>query len=119
MMPRDARLGFVLGITMVILVAVIFYHGDGKAGPAGNVGPVGVAREEATPKPTVAPKPASLRTHVVQEGETLTSIAVKYYDDPERHELLYRANRSQMTAQGRVWVGMVLVIPDLPGEKKQ
>ena len=36
-MPRDARLGFVAGVTLVIVIAVIFYHGDGKASMAGGM----------------------------------------------------------------------------------
>lgn len=123
-MPRDARLGFVVGVTLVILVAVIFYHGDGKAGPPGNLGTVGAkeaAKGEGAKSTTPVPKPpikAKIRTHVVKEGESLTSIAVKYYDDGSKHDLLYRANKSQLRSPAEVPVGTVLVIPDLSAEGK-
>ena len=111
-MPRDARLGFVLGVALVILIAVIFYHGDGKAGPPGNVGPAGAKSEDAS-KPAPSPK---VRTHVVKEGETLVSLALKYYQDADRRDVLLRANQSQFQSAKDVRAGLVLVVPDLPAD---
>jgi nucleoid-associated protein YgaU len=139
MMPRDARLGFVVGLALVILIAVIFYNGDGGGGGAGTAGSVGASDAKQLPqqqqqkaKAEAATKPATVvaaaagrteqqqpsaakkvRTHVVQEGETLTSIAVKYYEDGSRDQVLYRANKSQLRSIADVPVGTELVVPDL------
>lgn len=119
-MPRDARLGFVVGVALVILIAVVFYHGDGKAGTAGSLAGADArkkdpasARQQETAGPVPSPR-ARVRTHVVAEGETLTSIAQKYYDDGSRDKALYAANKSNLRSIADVPIGTVLVIPDLP-----
>jgi nucleoid-associated protein YgaU len=120
-MPRDASLGFVVGVALVILIAVLFYHGDGKSGVAGNFSsppsatkrsPVRSSRSDpkTSPLPGV---PRGPRSHVVQEGESLTSLAVHYYGDEKRMDVLFRANRSQLLGPDRVTAGMVLVVPEL------
>jgi nucleoid-associated protein YgaU len=129
-MPRDARLGLVVGVALVIVIAVIFYHGDGTAGTAGNVGtrsPTLTGREvnkaaPTSPQPTPAPglpPTARIRSHVVQEGETLSSLATHYYGDAALSSLLFRANRSQLRSPGAdLPVGAVLVIPEATGESE-
>jgi nucleoid-associated protein YgaU len=118
-MPRDARLGFVAGVTLVILIAVIFYHGDGKASMAGNLGSAKAGSKDANAsKALKTPKAAQGRTHVVQEGETLTSIALRYYEDESKATFLYAANRSQVRSIADVPVGTVLIIPDLPPSER-
>ena len=116
-MPNDARLGLVVGVTVVILVAVLFVRKDsmsrgahGKGSPANNASavvqlpPMG----SGIPRPGVFPA----RTHTVGEGETLTSVAVQYYNDPSKVSMLFRANRDRIMAPDRVPIGTVLVIPE-------
>lgn len=69
-MPRDAKLGFVFGVTMVILIAVIFYHRDGLAGTAGNVGPNSRSLDRSkltTPVPGLPSKPPGERPKVAKQ----------------------------------------------------
>jgi nucleoid-associated protein YgaU len=124
-MPRDAKLGLVVGVALVIVIAVLFFHNSGTAGTAGNLGAAvsrGAARASAGswfnlgPMPGLAPLPAprGVRSHTVQEGETLSSLAVRYYGDASHSTFLFRANRSQLRAPDQVPVGTVLLIPDLP-----
>ena len=54
------------------------------------------------------------RSHVVQEGETLISLAQHYYGNREQSLQLYHANRDLLMAPDRLPVGAVLRIPDLP-----
>ena len=63
--------------------------------------------------PAVAPEsPAPGRTHVVAEGETLSSIAAAVYGDSSQWRRLYEANRSVIGADpGAIRVGMRLVVP--------
>jgi nucleoid-associated protein YgaU len=133
-MPRDAKLGFVVGVALVIVIAVIFYHGSGTAGAPGNLrtppDPTGkdadsepgdARRSQAahlSPGPVPGPAQAAaspkMRSHTVKEGETLSSLAIMYYGDASQSSLLFRANRSQLIAPDRLVAGTVLLIPDLP-----
>jgi nucleoid-associated protein YgaU len=126
-MPSDLRLGLVVGVGLVIVVAVVAFRKDdavgGMAGsvqlPApstsGTASAKRIALRMPTPLPGVAPVPAPGREHVVQEGETLFSLAVRYYGDGSRSSFLFRANQDRLLAPDRVPAGTVLYIPDLPG----
>ncbi len=106
-MPKDARLGLVVGVALVIVIAAIFYRNNGLAvGAPGSVG-MPAASGPAPPGPRV------VRSHTVQEGETLISLAQRYYGDGSQAALLFRANRSQLRAPDQVPVGTVLVIPEV------
>lgn len=121
-MPSDARLGLVAGVCLVIAVAVAFYRTDGKGVlPTGAVGrPITASAEDEEGTEGVssaAPaQPGRPRLHKVEEGETLTSLALKYYGDRSRASLLFRSNRDQLHAPDRVPVGTVLRIPELTKE---
>jgi nucleoid-associated protein YgaU len=114
-MPRDAKLGLVVGVAVVILIAAVFYQNNGTAGGApGSVGtpsPPG----PATPTPPLPAGQRAARSHKVQEGDTLNSLAVQYYGDAAQSALLFSANRSQLLAPDKVPVGTVLLIPELAG----
>jgi len=60
------------------------------------------------PKPPVTP--TGPRIHTVVEGETLQSIAVKYYGDEKRWMDIYNANKDKIE-RGVVRPGQILVIP--------
>ena len=51
-------------------------------------------------------------THIVQKGETLSSIAAKRLGNPGRFHELFEANQSQLKDANDLKVGMVLQIPD-------
>ena len=126
-MPRDARLGLVVGVCLVMVVAVAFYHTGGSASPPGDSASRPVTAPEEDGDREVAardepipglPEPAGRneRLHTVEEGETLVSLAIKYYGDRSRSSFLFRANRDQLLAPDRVPVGTVLRIPPLTAE---
>jgi hypothetical protein len=52
----------------------------------------------------------STRTHKVEHGETLSSLALKYYGDASRWRVLQRANKLESED---VFVGEELVIPEI------
>jgi nucleoid-associated protein YgaU len=110
-MPKDARLGLVVGVALVIVIAATFYRNNGLAG--GAPGSVGMPATSAA-QPPAPGVPKVVRSHTVQEGETLISLAQHYYSDRSQAALLFRANRSQLRAPDQVPVGTVLIIPDLP-----
>lgn len=60
----------------------------------------------------VAPPPAATgRTHTVSEGETLGSIAAKYYRTPSAFQKIFDANRDVLSDPNRILPGQHLRIP--------
>ncbi len=51
------------------------------------------------------------RTHVVSKGDTLYSLARRYYNDQRRWRDIYEANRSSLPDPNMIRVGQTLVIP--------
>ncbi len=139
-MPNDAKLGLVVGVGLVIVVAVVFFRRDvptfatndtraqassvglgGAKAPGERVarevpGPlVGVDVAGRLPRPLPIPSGATgeARSHVIQDGETLVSVARQYYGDGDKSTALFRANRDRLRAPDQVAPGTVLLIPDL------
>lgn len=56
-------------------------------------------------------EPPKLRTHVVLKGETLYSLAVRYYGSGAGVERIYQANKSNLPNKDQLRVGQSLVIP--------
>ena len=126
-MPGDAKLGLVVGVGLVILVAVLFRR-DGSlflpASPKAAVAPAGAGSVPGRPPVLVPAQSAgarqatlsalSGRVHRVKEGETLAGLAERYYGDGSQSDLLLEANRDQLSGPERLPAGMVLLVPDLP-----
>src|SRR5262245_47288285 len=121
-MPNDARLGLVVGVTLVILVAILFARKDGSSpvppgtqGAASALSKVGLAApgpgRPGCPSKTAAGTP---RTHTVEEGDSLMHLSVRYYGDAGHVSYLFRANQDRILAPDKVPTGTVLRIPDAP-----
>lgn len=52
------------------------------------------------------------RTHVVADGDTLSSIAGKYLGSQARYQEIFQANRDQLQSPNDLKIGMKLTIPD-------
>jgi nucleoid-associated protein YgaU len=104
-MPKDAKFGLVVGTGLVLLIAILFFRKEPAAARPG-ADPASVAVKPAA----AARRPA--RKHVVQEGETLFSLASRYYNDSTRFVELYQANREVLTTPEQLPEGAELVIPD-------
>ncbi len=52
------------------------------------------------------------RSHVVADGETLSSIAGKYLGSQTRYQEIFQANRDQLKSANDLKIGMKLTIPD-------
>jgi tetratricopeptide (TPR) repeat protein len=55
--------------------------------------------------------PATSRTHWVQKGDTLQSLALRYYGSRAAWEKIYAANRTSLASKDQLKVGQPLVIP--------
>lgn len=60
---------------------------------------------------TQTPARPAARRHTVAKGDTLMSIALKYYGNRSRWRDIYAANRNVMKNEGDIHVGMDLVLP--------
>ena len=79
-------------------------------------------------KPTPAPHSPSpggtdkmtpgARTHVVEKGETLASIAFKYYRSKALSSRIKDANSNQLGGKDIIKPGMTLIIPEAPKKRK-
>lgn len=130
-MPNDAKLGMIVGVGLVIAIAVVFFRKEGafsKEAPervsATSVGRPGVP---APPPPyrgvsrglraktAIRTEPALVegQRHVVTEGETLFSLAQRYYQDEKKFVEIYRVNQQVLPNPDRLPPGTVLIIPKL------
>lgn len=117
-MPKDARLGMVIGISVVIAFAILFFRKDVPTAVAGNVpGSVTASAGFESPVPGLPSVIPAGRLHTVQEGETLVSIAMQYYGEPRMAGYLFRANRDRLMAPDRVPLGTTLYVPEKPAKK--
>jgi nucleoid-associated protein YgaU len=67
----------------------------------------------------VVKKPAAMRVYVVQDGDTLATIAKKAYGDEEGNRLanvqrIFERNRALLKSPDQIAIGQKLVIPPLP-----
>lgn len=115
-MPQDARLGMVIGVSVVIAFAVLFFRKDAPAlaGSVQNPGAVTVRSPIPPPVPGLPSVIPANRQHTVAEGETLVSIATKYYGDGGLASFLFRANRDRILSPDRVPIGVMLYVPEKP-----
>jgi phage tail protein X len=78
--------------------------------------------QTAKPGPSVSSRPSQQpaapsaahgtpRKHTIQRGDTLSSLAQKYYGNRARWHDIYNANRKVMKNEGDLRAGMELVIP--------
>ena len=138
-MPIDAKFGLLVGVGLTITVAVVFFSkvpGDSRlpqrVPPLATAASPTVAHEPVVDSASTAAQPASApppppaalrpissapewrpmpRQHVVAAGETLFTIAQRYYGDGARVGDLYQANRAVIANPDRLAVGAKLIIP--------
>jgi nucleoid-associated protein YgaU len=130
-MPNDAKLGMIVGVGLVIAIAVVFFRKDGVLNPAAPEEATAAAATRGNPPTSSAyrgvsgavPAKPAIRTetvpvqgqrHTVVEGETLFSLAKRYYHDEKKFVEIYRVNQEVLESPDRLTPGTVLIIPDLP-----
>jgi tetratricopeptide (TPR) repeat protein len=72
--------------------------------------PTIMAAAPITP-PAETTESSRTRVHVVQKGDTLYSLALRYYGTRSAWERIYQANRSGLPSRDQLKVGQQLVIP--------
>ena len=87
-------------------------HATNGVATASNPPAVAPPAAPANPPPAPpAPTPTSLRMHTVQKGDTLFSIAVKYYGTRSAWDKIYAVNRTGLPNKDQLKIGQQLVIP--------
>jgi nucleoid-associated protein YgaU len=101
---RSLRLGTVLRLPS---------RSAGANALAADVAPVAPLPVAAKPKPPskTPPNSSAPRRHVVGKGETLSSLARRYYDDAMKWRKIYDANRSVVKNPKVLPAGVELTIP--------
>src|SRR5205085_8086446 len=125
-MPNDAKVGLVLGMGLVLVISVVFFHREavtrtnslgsssaavqpgGTGSPATSHGLSGAGKSK-----TAAGK---LQSHTVREGDTLFSLAQRYYQDGSKFVDIYQVNREVLKVPDPLVPGTVLRIPEVPEE---
>jgi nucleoid-associated protein YgaU len=102
------------GSTTTIFADPYATHGGG-GGTSGYTTPPGgnatYTADSGTAGDEVVSAPGGGRVHVVQKGETLYSLARKYYGNQARWRDIYNANASQLGNPNKLNVGTRLSIP--------
>jgi tetratricopeptide (TPR) repeat protein len=80
------------------------------AGPATGVAAVPAAGTGGAPGTGVTTTPAA-RVHVIQKGDTLQALGLRYYGSRSAWEKIYAANRTVLASKDQLRIGQELVIP--------
>ena len=90
---------------------IVAQRGDER--PAADAGRDNSASvQESAGKNISAKKPAQgVREHIVAAGDTLSHLALSYYGNSYKWELIYSANRSTMTNPHYLYIGQKILIP--------
>jgi nucleoid-associated protein YgaU len=59
----------------------------------------------------LAAESSPARVHVVQRGDTLQSLALRFYGTRSAWEKIYQANRNGLPSKDQLKIGQQLVIP--------
>jgi nucleoid-associated protein YgaU len=114
-MGVSARCWLSVGIGCLVLVTACV--GGASAPPTPTPVPT-VVQIPTVPRPPLdtptvqgTPTPSTSVIHVVQAGETLGQIALRYYGDANRWQRIYDANRAQIPDPNALTIGTRLNIP--------
>jgi nucleoid-associated protein YgaU len=137
-MPKDAKLGLLVGVGVVITIAVVFFRTDGAPSlpfipeaaaasvnaPQGGSQPPVQSMNATGPETPSTPEPVKKaeakptgRHHVVQAGDTLFTLAEHYYGAKDRFVVIFQANRALLNSPDTLTPGTDLVIPDVSDEQ--
>lgn len=129
LMARRGALQIVLGALVIAAIALAFRPGQDSASrsatatpaPSPAVATAGVITPATPATPATAatpaaaattPGPSQEKTHTVAAGDTLTSIAQKYYGDASKWSKVFDANRDTLPTANALQLGQKLKIPD-------
>lgn len=90
-----------LRVALLVVLCCCLFYGCSKAGSGPDS------------KPTLPTK------YVVQPGDNLTNIAIKFYGDERQRKLLFEANSDVLKSPDEISIGQILKIPALPEKSEE
>lgn len=117
---KRTSLQVIVAVMAVAAIALAFVLRPGQGGdqarlsaPAGSASiPTLAARATPSSPQAAAPAaPSEERTHLVAQGDTLSTIAQRYYGDASKWEKIFDANRDLLPNPGSLQLGQTLKIP--------
>jgi nucleoid-associated protein YgaU len=114
-MPR----ALIIGLVMAMALSSGCISESPPQPPTPNPNPPTAARPSLeiptvviSPVPSPSPSPvADGQNYTVAPGDTLTTLAERFYGDASQWRTIFEANRDRMTSQDDLQVGMSLRIP--------
>jgi nucleoid-associated protein YgaU len=108
-----------LGLLLATALSTGCINEEPARPPTPNPNPPTAARPSLAattpvPSPSPSPSPSPLadgQAYTVASGDTLSSLAERFYGDATQWRLIFEANRDRMTSQDDLQVGMTLRIP--------
>lgn len=85
---------------------------EGAAGPTATTLVFGSAEENSALREQLANAPTRA-IHTVRLGDSLLTLALRYYGDAQKAEILFEANRRRLSSDGVPRLGQILRIPDI------
>ncbi len=86
-----------------------------ETAPMADIEPEDDAEEDTvlvvTPDEPAGSGIGGAQVHVVQKGDTLFSLARKYYNDQRMWKSIWEANQDQLPDKDKLRIGMELIIP--------
>lgn len=125
-MPKDLKIGFLLGLVFVTCLALWLStrnnlsiqsrflqtnNAEPKQYPAEQQTRFKMNIDDSRPKPSPQSQPASLGIHTVHKDETLSGISDKYYGSPNKWQKIVNANRDKIKDFNKLKPGTRLIIP--------
>ena len=121
-MKNDLKIGIIIGMVLVIGIVLIISLWPGQSVDQRHRD---MFREEEVELPITTEQPPDLsggstaqlsktsspRIHTVTTGETLSSIAMKYYGTTRHTRKILDANKSRITDKNQIRPSMRLIIP--------
>lgn len=125
-MPKEAKLGLILGLAVVIVIALVFFRKESPENISQAATSIRSAPKQAkftsntkqnakveAPTQLVSNKKKQPYRYKVVEGDTLYSLARRFYQDDSKFVDIYRANIASVATPERLEPGTMLVIPGI------
>ncbi len=130
-MPKDLKIGMLLGLVLVMAVMLWLSIGPGLSPKAriqhlGNVATVQGNSDSPNnhptnssaaiqPNSTIYEQAGKIKTqkfHIIRQGETLSEISHKYYGSANKWRMILDANRDEIEDVSKLKPGTKIIIPE-------
>ncbi|HEX6654806.1 MAG TPA: LysM peptidoglycan-binding domain-containing protein [Candidatus Limnocylindria bacterium] len=101
----------ILAVAALVAIAAAMTLTGAESGAGASSAPPAAARNAAASPTTTHPSLTTVRTHLIQRGDTLRSLARRFYGDEGLWPVLFEANRKRVAAPEDLRIGTEIVVP--------